>query len=186
MDLENIQTEVAGRIDAFRASGDTAKLREAANLIATIMVRAISAPEERQRARSTKLALWLSVLDAIDTAKDPNFDPSDAPAARVPVPDTPMKPGCPVRCAEGIADPEVRRRYDLAVAANAEKTTRYRLQKELRQIDAELTPRAESYIAGQYPKSRQNLKEVDEAMAAGLHDPGRKSRIHSMVAPAAR
>lgn len=186
MNLESVKAQVGGCMDAFRASGDTFKLREAANLIATITVRNLSHAEERQTARSTKLALWLTVLDTIDTSKDLKFDPADLPMRRVPIPDTPMKPEYLIRSAEGIADPEVRRKYDEAVAANNEKWKRYNLQSALLKIDKELTPRAETYITGQYPKSQQNLKEVEQAMATSLHNSERVARIRSLVAPAKR
>jgi hypothetical protein len=183
MDLESVKAQVGELLDAFGASCDTFKLREAANLIAAITVRNLSNPEERQKARSTKLTFWLAVLDTIDTAKDPKFDPADLPMRRVPIPDTPMKPEYLIRCAAGIADPEVRKEYDEAVVANNEKSQRYNLQTALLKIDKELTPRAEAYITGQYPKSPQNLNEVEQAMAATLHNSERVARIRSMVAP---
>ena len=186
MDLDSTIEQVAGRLDAYRKSGDVAELRKAAGLIAGIAVRQIADPEEREQARSTKLGLWLTLLDFIDSNKDPKFDPADMPRARIPVPDTPMKPGFPVRVPEGIADPAVRRKYAEAVAANAEKTRRYRLQKEIRQIDRELTPRAEAYITGQYPKSAKNRKDVDTAVGQFVQDPGRAAHIRSLVAPAER
>jgi len=94
-----------------------------------------------------------------------------------------MKPGVPVETPEGIADPEDRRKYDEAVKANADKTKRYRFQKELRQLDGELTSRADSYIASTNLKSPQSAKEMDHAIAANIHNQDRAAHLRSLVAP---
>jgi hypothetical protein len=185
-DLDTAKKQVAQSIQAFRKTSDVADIRHAADTADRIFVRTYRVPEDRQLARSGKLALWLTVLDTLDSAEDPNFDPNDAPAARISIPDTPMKPGVPVRSVEGIADPEVRRKYEEAVAANAEKTRRYRLQKELRQLDRILEPRADAYITSEYPKSQENLHAIDEAAAQYLHNAARAQRLRALVTPLPR
>ena len=94
-----------------------------------------------------------------------------------------MKPGVPVETPEGIADPADRRKYDEAVKANAEKTNRYRFQKELRQLDSELTTRADGYISSTNLNSPQSVKEMDQAIAAHIHNQDRAAHLRSLVAP---
>ena len=139
--------------------------------------------EDRQAVRTAKLSFWLSLLDTMDSARDPAFKPNDVPAARVVLPaGTPMKPDFPIEAPEGIADPEDRRKYDEAVKANAEKTTYYRFQKELRQLDSELTVRADDYIADAYLRSPKSLKVMKAAIAAHIHNRERAAHLRSLVA----
>ncbi len=184
MSIENTKKQVAEHLDVFRKTGELTELRNAANLIDRIEVTSVATFEDRQAARTAKLSLWLRLLDSVDSAKDAKFDPADVPAARVTVPDdVPMKPGFPVRTPEGIADPAAQRKYDEAVKANAEKTRRYRFQKELRQLDAELTSRADAYIAGANLKSPQSLEEMNAAIAAHVKNQDRAAHLRSLVAP---
>jgi hypothetical protein len=182
--LEDTKKQVARRLDAFRKTRELSELRVAANLIERIEVRTVASVEDRSAARNAKLTLWLTLLDTMDSAKDPAFDPADVPAARVTVPaGTPMKPGVKIETPEGIADPEAQRKYDDAVKANEEKAKRYRFQKELRQLDEELTSRAETYIAGSSLKSPQSLKEMNEEIASHVHNQDRGARLRSLVTP---
>ena len=180
-DLDAAQKQVAESLRSFRKTSDVADIRKAADAADSLYVRTYRVPEDRQKARAGKLALWFTVLDTLDSAEDPNFDPNDAPAARISIPDTPMKPGVPVRSVAGIADPEVRRKYEEAVAANAEKTKRYRLQKELRQLDKILVTRADAYITGEYPKSPESLQAIDEAADRYLFNAARTQHVRSLV-----
>ena len=102
MSVENTKKQVAERLDAFRKTGEPTELRNAANLIDRMEVTGAAAFEDRQAARTAKLSLWLTLLDTIDSAKDPKFDPDDVPAARITVPPgTPMKPGESIEVATG-------------------------------------------------------------------------------------
>lgn len=183
MSIEDTKKQVAERLDAFRKTGELTELRNAANLIDGIEVLGAGSVEGRQAARTAKLSLWLTLLDTIDSAKDPKFDPADVPAARVVLPaGTRMKPGFPIETPEGIADPEDRRKYDEAVKANADKTRRYGFQKELRQLDAELTSRADAYIAAAQLRSPKGQKEMDAAIAAHVHNQDRAAHLRSLAA----
>jgi len=184
MGIEDTKKQVAEHLNAFRKTGELTELRNAANLIESIEVHNVPLFDARQAARAVKLDLWLTLLDTIDSAKDPMFDPADVPAARITLPpDTPMKPECPVTTPEGIADPAERRKYDDSVAANTAKTKLYRTQKELRQLDSELTSRADDYIGTANLRSPQNAKDMDAAIAVRVHDPERAARLRSLVAP---
>ena len=184
MSIEETRKQVAGRLDAFHRAGELTELRNAADRIDMIEVLGAGSFEDRQAARTAKLSLWLKLLDTMDSAKDPKFDPEDVPAARVVLPEgTRMKPDFPIEAPEGIADPEDRRKYDEAVKANAEKTTRYRFQKELRQLDTELTSRADAYIDDAHLRSRQSLKEMNAAIAAHVHNRDRAAHLRALVAP---
>lgn len=184
MDIENTKKQVDEHLNVFRETGELTELRNAANLIEGIEVHNVPVFDDRQVARTTKLDLWLTLLDTIDSAKNPLFDPADVPAARITLPpDTPMKPGCPVITPEGIAAPADRRKYDEAVAANTAKTKLYRTQKELRQLDSELTSRADKYIGTVSLRSPQNEKEMEAMIAVRVHDPERAAHLRSLVAP---
>lgn len=184
MTIDTARKQVVQDLEAFRKTGDTAHLREAANSIDQVEVQIALSLEERRMARTAKLGLWLTLLDTIDAAKDPKFNPEDVPAARVTLPPgTAMKPGFPIETPEGIANPEDRRKYDEAIKANAEKTNRYRFQKELRQMDAELTDRADASITSDNSKSLQSVKEMNDAIAAHLRRPDRVAHLRSLVTP---
>jgi hypothetical protein len=184
MGIENTKEQVDERLNAFRKTGELTELRKAANLIDSIAVHDVPLFDDRQVARTVKLDLWLTLLDTIDSAKDPMFDPEDVPAARMTLPpDTPMKPGYIVAAPEGIAAPADRVKYDESVAKNTAKTKLYRIQKELRQLDSELTSRAEKYIGTAYLRSHQSEKEMDAAIAVCIHDPERAEHLRSLVSP---
>jgi hypothetical protein len=184
MNIEDANKQVRERLDAFRKTHEMTELRQAASLIERIEVSTLPEFQDRQTARSVKLSLWLILFDTIDSAKDPEFDPADVPAARVSVPpDTAMKPGVPIVTPEGIADPEARRTYEEAVRVNADKTTRYRFQKELRQLDSELTARADAYITTAHLRSPLSLKEMNQAIAAHVHNDERAAHLRSLVTP---
>lgn len=181
--MENAKKQVRQHLKAFRKTKELTELRNSANLIEGIGVHTATF-EERQTARAEKLGLWLTLLDTIDAAKDPKFDPADVPAVRITVPPgTPMKPGFPMVTPEGIANPEDRRKYDEAVQANAEKAQRYRFQKELRQLDAELTNRADESIGSILLKSPQSVSQMNEAIAARIHQQDRAAHLRSLVSP---
>ncbi len=185
MSIEGVANQVHEHVQRFTQTRDLTELRLGANLVGTIEMHTVADYAERQRVREARLLLWLELLNTLDSVTDPAFDPADVPAARVDVPDTPMKPGWMMSSPEGIADPEVRRQYDEAVRANAEKATHYRFQKELRQMDAELTPQADAYIRSAYLRSPVSVKEMDAAIAARIQSPERARHLRSLVTPSA-
>ncbi len=184
MGIEDTKKRVDEHLNAFRKTGELTELRHAANRIESIEVHDVPVFDDRRVARTAKLDLWLLLLDTIDSAKDPMFDPADVPAARITLPpDTPMKPGYPVTTPEGIAAPADRRKYDESVEANTAKTKLYRTQKELRQLDSELTSRADKYIGTASLRSPQCEKEMEAAIVLRVHDPDRAAHLRSLVAP---
>lgn len=184
MAMDSTKEQVAQHLDVFLKGGEIAELRTAANLIEGINLRTIPVPEDRQAARTAKLNLWLTLLDTIDSAKDPKFDPANVPATKVTIPaGTRLKPGYLIPTPEAIADPEARRKYDEAVAANTAKTKSYRIQNELRQLDLELTSRSDVYIKKAHPKSPESVKEMDAAIAGHIHNAERAAHLRSLVTP---
>jgi len=184
MSLDTTKKQVTEHLAAFRETGEINELNSASNLIECIEVHGLPVYEERQAARTAKLELWLMLFDAIDSAKDPEFDPEDVPSSRVMVPpDTPMKPGWLVVSPEGIADPADRKKYDEAVAANAAKTKKYSFQKQLRQLDAQLTTRADKCIGTITLRSPHYLKEMSAAINEHVHNAERSAHLRSLVTP---
>jgi hypothetical protein len=184
MSIDIIKKQVDDQLNTFRKAEDLKALRKAGDLIGQIEVHGLPVYEERRYARTAKLELWLALLDAIDSTKDPAFDPADLPASKISIPpETPMKPDHMIVTPEGIADPVERERYNEAVAANAAKTTRYCEQKELRQLDMVLSARAQDYIRTVLLKSPQSVKEMNHAIAIHIHDAGRSEYLRSLVVP---
>jgi hypothetical protein len=185
--MDSTKKQVSQHIDVFRETGELAELRTAANLIGSIDVGKAPKAEDREAARAEKLDLWLTLLDTIDSAKDPNFDPADVPSARVTIPsDAVLKPGYMIPTPDAIADPAVRRKYDEKVAANAAKAKNYRVQKELRQLDSLLSSQCDTYVRTAHPRSPASVKEMDAAVAAHVHNAERASHLRSLVAPLQR
>jgi hypothetical protein len=145
----NIKQQIAQHISTFRTHTELTELRQAANLIDSIPVHSVLSFPERRAARATKLALWLTLLDTFDSAKDPHFDP----AAR------------------------------LSAQGDGDQINRYRLQKELRQLDAELSLRADLYIANAFLKSPKTAGEMNEAIGRYTHYLDRANHLLSLVTP---
>jgi hypothetical protein len=174
MDIAETKKQFAYQIDLFKLMRDAADLRKAANLIETV-----------KSDKAASLEFWLTTLDALDSAKDGNFDPEDGPMTRIVIPmGTRLKPGYRIPTPDAIADPEDRQKYDDAVAANTAKTETYRLQYELRQMDAELTLRSDTYIEKAYPREAESQREMDAAIARYIHNPVRAAHLRAIVSPA--
>ncbi len=82
----------------------------------------------------SKVSLWLSTYQTLKKACDPAFNPDDVSAINI----TPPGGDIPGIAPEGIKDPELRRQYELALAANREKSNRHRYQSLLRKQLEEL------------------------------------------------
>jgi hypothetical protein len=141
-----LQPIVASQIKRSRASGLTRRGPVWLFVELTCTLGSGFVPE-RRAARATKLALWLTLLDTFDSAKDPHFDP----AAR------------------------------LSAQGDGDRINRRRLQKELRQLDAELSLRASLYIANAFLRSPKAVGEMNEAIGQYIHDVHRASHLRSLV-----
>lgn len=180
--MNDAKRQVPERIRQFQETKKLDPLRQAADLLDGIDVHNLTKFEERQSGRKTKLALWLAVLDSIDSATDGKWDAADVPAMRIVPPPGAADPGALVASADTITDPVQKRKYEDAVARNAEKTQRYVFQKELRQLNNMLTQRAETYIRSAFLKSPESAKMVDEAVRKQVHNSQRAKEIRALVA----
>ncbi|MDI6810043.1 MAG: hypothetical protein QME66_13945, partial [Candidatus Eisenbacteria bacterium] len=123
---------VGGRLDAFQGTNDPSCIAQIGIEIDSLPLPQKKDPEWNSW-REAKLALWLKALDKIYKTEDPTFDPEDVPHENVaPPPGTVVSAGA---SPDAIKDPELRKQYEQAIKANAEKAERYRLQKKLREID---------------------------------------------------
>lgn len=180
--MDDLEKQVGERIAEFRKKKDLDELRRAAAAIDNVDVHALPDAAQRQAARKSALSAWLVVLDAMDTETDPRFNPSDVPAMRVTVPaDARRDPGAPLTSPATVTDPEVRRKYDQAVTKNSDKTRRYVFQKELAQLNKQLTKRAESFIGSAFLKSPESAKVMDEAVREHVHSAGRAASLKALV-----
>lgn len=180
--MEELEKQVADRVAAFHKKKDLDELRRAASAIESVNVHELPDAARRQAGRKSALSAWLAVLDAIDSETDPQFNPADVPAMRVTVPaDAPRDPKAPFTSPDTVTDPAVRRKYDQAAAKNAEKTRRYVFQKELAQLNKQLTQRAEAFIGGAFLKSPESAKVMEEAVRGHIHSAARAASLKALV-----
>jgi hypothetical protein len=89
-----------------------------------------------------RLKLWLVVFSRLHRDVDPDFDPDQPPSMTVAPPKiggTQFPPG--VRPTD-LPDPEARRQYEEAVAANARRLEQFRVQLKLAELHDSLIERA--------------------------------------------
>jgi hypothetical protein len=91
--------------------------------------------------RRRAIEAWAGVVSALQSAKDPTFDPNDItqrPSSTVDVPGHGYPSGTDPA---DIADPKLRAEYEQLVAANTAKTRRVNYQAELRNLYREAMAR---------------------------------------------
>ena len=181
--MDDLEKQVGERIAEFHKKKDLDELRRAASAIENLNIYELPDAAKRQAARKSVLSAWLAVLDAIDTETDPRFNPADVPAMRVTVPaDAARDANAPFTSPATVTDPEVRRRYDQAAAKNADKTRRYVFQKELAQLNKQLSKRAETFIGSAFLKSPESAKVMDEAVRTHVRNAARAASLKALVA----
>lgn len=83
---------------------------------------------------AAKVSLWVMAYQKIKAECDPSFDPADVPFINIGTPGNFLSGIAP----ENIKDPELRKEYEKAFAANREKGERHRRQRLLRKELQEL------------------------------------------------
>jgi len=128
-----------------------------------------------RRQRRLRLDLWLRAIDKINRTIDQNFDVSDAPHRNVAPP-----VGADVSAGaspSAIKDPKLRKEYEEAVKANADKADRYRLQHLLRRLDKEWSRQMLIFVRSQYTLTGQDAAEVADRLDKVLSDTQRRKEI---------
>jgi hypothetical protein len=116
-------------------------------------------------ARNKVLEGWLGLIAAINRDLDPSFDPEDRPLSAVSPPaenGMRMPPGVDP---ELIKDPQKRREYEAAIAANEAKTARYATQRSLFQVNRSAVAAARTFIRGRYAPEEQAAARQSVAKA---------------------
>lgn len=129
----------------------------------------------RSQERRLRLDLWLRAIDKIDRTIDKKWDPRDLPQENVA---PPVGAGLPAGVTpSAIKDPQLRKQYEEALKANAEKADRYRLQQLLRRLDKEWSRQMLAYVKSQYTLTGQDAVEVTDLLDKTLSDAQRKKEI---------
>jgi hypothetical protein len=159
----------------FDLTGDPVRLENAIRCLEHIHSLEELDPD-RSAARREVTVLWLAVLAALQRAKDPAFDPNDRPMANmVPAPGYPsgVDP-------KSITEPDVRARYEAALAKNRQKAEMYRIQARLRFLEERAQPGVEGFIRRYYSKSKRDRAELKELVESTQIPPEQKLRLLSI------
>ena len=118
--------------------------------------------------RDTKCKIWIQMLDQIAKEQDPNFDFNDARnlyTAHVSLPNFPYPSGInPLE----IKEPDLRARYEAAIAENHVKAERYNLQYFLANQDKIAKLMFIYYVRRYYDQTPEDIALVNVALASLL------------------
>lgn len=135
--------------------------------------------EEWIQQRRLKLELWLRAIDKVDRMIDVHFNPKDVPAGSIAPPmgtraDAGVSP-------EAIKDPKLRKQYEEALKANAEKADRYRLQYGLRRLDTNWSSQAVVFVKSEYTSKPEDVKEIGDLIDKLLSNSQRKKQMRKDI-----
>lgn len=131
--------------------------------------------EKWRRQRRRRLEMWLWAINKIDHTIDPNFNPADVPQMNVAPPvGAEVSAGASPRA---IKDPKLRREYEEAVKANAQKADRYRLQYLLRRLDKQWSTQMLAFAGSRYTSNPEDVKEVRGLIDTILSNSQRKKQL---------
>lgn len=118
--------------------------------------------------------LWLSTLQELQSAVDPQWDANDKPALSVVHPGGQYPPGIDPAA---ISNTEVREAYAALIEANRSKTDRYSQQQKLRTLLTELAPRCDEYLVKFYVRTPIGPDELDAFLNRYAIEPQRHYRV---------
>jgi hypothetical protein len=131
-------------------------------------------PEQRLPGRRRLLLNWSRVLVAIDTIKEPGFDPdADRPRARVSPPDG-FPPGADPKT---IQDPRARAQYEAAIAANEKRKIRSRTQGVASELEQRAVESAHRVVDRWYTKSAADRKEIEAVFQEANLSAARRAEV---------
>jgi hypothetical protein len=136
--------------------------------------------EEWAKLRKKQAELYLYAMNRISKLIDPNWDPTDVGVLNiVPPPETGLPSGV---APETIKDERLRKEYEQALRANAEKHRRYREQVLARNLLETWTPKAMRYIIWAYSTPPAQLAELQHLLNDNIADAQVRERIIDAVA----
>jgi hypothetical protein len=163
-------------LDAFEKNRAIAHLANAAENLEEVDVLALAQTSERRTARRELVEGWCRVLRAVDSVKDRNFDPDDAPALNVLPPLDGAKQFPP-----GTRSPAAQKQYETAVAANERKKAERRSQFLARELEERALESAHRAIQKLYTKSAADRKELEAAFTAANLPQARRAELLSQA-----
>ncbi len=150
----------------YDTSRDLNLLQQAGEKLEGVDLLGVKASGERQDARLQTLVTWMVILTRVDAAKDPDFDPDDAPLMRVAPPKKAGEPAyLPGVDPKRVRDPGQRAQYLQAIEENRKKAERSRLQWRVQALDTEVSEGARRFLKRYYttaPVDQQELLRVME------------------------
>jgi hypothetical protein len=149
----------------YEETKDLAYLEEAVEKLNGVDLFEVQGGTKRAEVRLQTLMTWMLVLARIDAAKDPNFDPEDAPLTKVSPPQVPGEPAYPPGVdPKVIRNPEIRAEYERVIEQNRQKALRSQYQWELKALDTEVTESVMSFVKRFYTSSPADQKELSTTM----------------------
>ncbi|MFN7920221.1 MAG: hypothetical protein U0Q16_09000 [Bryobacteraceae bacterium] len=163
-------------IAEFEKTKDANLLEQASGRLLAIDPLGVPATADRLAVRHKAAAAWMRLIHAIDSARDPHFDPEDRPLTRTILPGS-ASPGGPPK------DPARKAEYDKAVAANQRKAEQTQLQWRLKAIESEVSDGARSFFKRFFTPSPVDAKEVRQLREAAKIPEARWTEIMKPPAP---
>jgi hypothetical protein len=145
-------------LELYEKDRDIQTLEQSVEHLEETELLALKEVAERLIARQDMLHTWCRVLQAIDSIKDPKFDPDDAPLLKVPPPFDESNPSMPASAA-------AQQQHQMAVAAKEEKKARRRIQFLARELDDRAVESAQRLVEKFFTKSAVDLKEIAAILA---------------------
>ena len=168
-------------------SGDVRHLESALELLAGIPITG-RADARSRRLRAETLRAWLALLAALDALSAPasGADPAPGDAPSLTVEPPPTREGVvypPGTQPELIDDPDARREYEAAIAANARELDRYRRRAQLLALADEARLRAAVFVTASYQPTGPDddraaaRRQID---VAALHPASRSALLEAL------
>jgi len=179
---EKCLKEARDKIKAFESEREPERLRESAMALENIILAKEFDAKIRKKLRADSLSLWLTLIQILDKNLQPDFNPENTPdliAQPSPLPDgTVLRPGTdPAK----INDPKVKADYEKAIAENREKQENYRMQTQLRRLNEQIPPKAETFIRNFYTSDEADREELKNAIDGIIQKPERKEELLNLL-----
>lgn len=172
--MATIDAGLTRTLEAFDSRQDPALLDKA--------IRLVEQAAQTAPGWSGPLAQWLQLLATLDRHIDSGWDPDDVPVtASIPPPSSNGKAGFSGIDPAAIDDTAARAQYEQALKASKDHAERYRVQHELRRIDADAMHAVETLARDRWTDSPENRKAFYDAVAAASVSESRKQRLRDLM-----
>lgn len=178
--LEEARTKAKG----FQDTQEPERLKESYFALENVLLQDENDLKTRARLRMLSLDQWLQLIQLVDGARDPKFDPNEVPERTIQPPPTSKGVVPPGADPALIDDPKARAEYEKTLATHRAKVQNYRLQIHLGRLNESITPRAEGFILDSYTQAPADQEEVRTAIEKTIKDPRRKAKLLKLVRPA--